>query len=87
MYSQLFKRPPMTQKLLTKPPFKFLFDVFNSTISITGFGQGLYTEPELDPSIYKVTHFTSFLKHINIPINDFLSKRKPNKRIWPKSLN
>lgn len=48
MYEQLFDKPKMTEKLLAKPPFRYLHDIFLSTMSATGFGGGLYTEPEMD---------------------------------------
>jgi TRAF3-interacting protein 1 len=38
----------MTQKLLEKPPFRYLHDIFTSTMETTGFGAGLYDESELD---------------------------------------
>uniref|UniRef100_A0A1B0D8H1 TRAF3-interacting protein 1 n=1 Tax=Phlebotomus papatasi TaxID=29031 RepID=A0A1B0D8H1_PHLPP len=42
------KRPPLTDKLLMKPPFRFLHDVINVVIKETGFLKGLYTVEELN---------------------------------------
>lgn len=54
MYPKLFAKPPMTEKLLSKPPFKYLFDVVVATMKTTKFGEGLYTAAELDPAAYNV---------------------------------
>ena len=48
MYGQLFQKPKMSQKLLTKPPFRYLHDIFTATCAATGYGQGLYEGAELD---------------------------------------
>ena len=32
LYCTLFEKPKMTQKLLEKPPFKYLFDIIMETI-------------------------------------------------------
>ncbi|PSN55166.1 hypothetical protein C0J52_00593 [Blattella germanica] len=42
------KRPPFTEKLLKKPPFRFLHDIIAAVIRETGFLQGLYTAEELN---------------------------------------
>ena len=48
MFSQLFEKPKMAEKLLCKPPFRYLHDIFTSTMGATGYAQGLYNEQELD---------------------------------------
>ncbi|XP_017076719.2 TRAF3-interacting protein 1, partial [Drosophila eugracilis] len=40
------KKPPLTEKLLKKPPFRFLMDVFNNFIKQTGKFEGLYSMEE-----------------------------------------
>mmetsp|Transcript_26958 Transcript_26958/g.26031 ORF Transcript_26958/g.26031 Transcript_26958/m.26031 type:complete len:133 (+) Transcript_26958:55-453(+) len=38
----------MQQKLLEKPPFRYLHDIFTATMGATNFAEGLYDENELD---------------------------------------
>jgi TRAF3-interacting protein 1 len=38
MYEQLIQKPKMTQKLLTKPPFRYIHDIYTSTCAETGYG-------------------------------------------------
>ncbi|CAK57362.1 unnamed protein product (macronuclear) [Paramecium tetraurelia] len=60
LYSALFEKPKMSQKLLEKPPFKYIFDIIMETTKQTGFkfkfplgyAKGLYTTDELDGNSY-----------------------------------
>ncbi|KAK2178911.1 hypothetical protein NP493_525g06005 [Ridgeia piscesae] len=44
---KIIKKPPLTEKLLSKPPFRFLHDIITTTIRQSGFMKGLFTEQEM----------------------------------------
>ncbi|XP_038862149.1 TRAF3-interacting protein 1-like [Salvelinus namaycush] len=44
---KVIKKPPLTEKLLSKPPFRYLHDIFSEVIRTTGFMKGLYAETEM----------------------------------------
>ncbi|XP_061774440.1 TRAF3-interacting protein 1 isoform X2 [Nerophis ophidion] len=44
---KVIKKPPLTEKLLSKPPFRYLHDIFSEIIKTTGFMRELYKESEL----------------------------------------
>ncbi|KAI8521314.1 PREDICTED: TRAF3-interacting protein 1-like isoform X2 [Branchiostoma belcheri] len=41
------KKPPLTEKLLKKPPFRFLHDIFTELIRSSGYMKGLYGDSEM----------------------------------------
>lgn len=55
MYTKLFSKPPMSEKLLSRPPFKYIFDVVMALMKSTGFPEGLFSEEELDANAYNVS--------------------------------
>ncbi|XP_077304330.1 TRAF3-interacting protein 1 isoform X2 [Lithobates pipiens] len=44
---KVIRKPPLTDKLLGKPPFRYLHDILSEVIRTAGFFKGLYTESEL----------------------------------------
>ncbi|XP_014640942.1 PREDICTED: TRAF3-interacting protein 1 isoform X2 [Ceratotherium simum simum] len=44
---KVIRRPPLTEKLLCKPPFRYLHDIITEVIRMTGFMKGLYTDTEM----------------------------------------
>lgn len=45
---KFLKKPPLTEKNLTRPPFRFLHDIVQNVITQTGFMDGVFTPEELD---------------------------------------
>ena len=48
LIGDIISKPKMSDKLLTKPPFRFLHDTISGVCKVTGFASGLYTDDMLD---------------------------------------
>ncbi|XP_044288048.1 TRAF3-interacting protein 1 isoform X1 [Varanus komodoensis] len=48
LLGRVIRKPPLTERLLSKPPFRYLHDVIGEVIRSTGFMKGLYTEAEMN---------------------------------------
>jgi len=70
----------MTEKLLSKPPFRYLHDIFSATNGATGFGNGLYSGPELDGKAIadkegKVSYLTKMISLTELVIGEEIDVR------------
>lgn len=62
--SQLIAKPKMSEKLLSKPPFRFLQDTISAIINATGFGEGLYSAEEMEGQITEKHAKIAYLEKI-----------------------
>ncbi|CAI8036160.1 TRAF3-interacting protein 1 [Geodia barretti] len=51
--SKIIKKPPLTEKLLNRPPFRYIHDIIREISKATGFFDGLYTGAELDAKSFQ----------------------------------
>ncbi|CAG9530783.1 unnamed protein product [Cercopithifilaria johnstoni] len=71
LFAGLIERPPLTDQLLQRPPFRFLHDVVKVTIQNTGFLMDKFTNEEMDASnITDKTAKANFLKTLIKALND-----------------
>lgn len=53
---RIIKKTPLNQKLLSKPPFRYLHDLFTEIMRSTPFAAGLYSEFEMNSENVKVLY-------------------------------
>ena len=76
----IIKRPKLSDKLLGKPPFRFLHDIISEVIRRTTFGFGLYNEFESDSSkvtdkAAKVEYLAKMVKLVGMQLNTIVEAR------------
>jgi TRAF3-interacting protein 1 len=52
LFGKLFDKPRMTERLLVKPPPKYIYEMIISTLAKTGFPKDLFSEDELNPTFF-----------------------------------
>ncbi|GBP24311.1 TRAF3-interacting protein 1 [Eumeta japonica] len=77
------KRPPLNEKLLKKPPFRFLHDIVTTVIKNNGFFEGLFDDEELISENVKdrdakISFLTKLISVLNLATGKALSA-KPSK--------
>ncbi|KAL3982773.1 Microtubule-binding protein MIP-T3 family protein [Acanthocheilonema viteae] len=70
LFAGLIERPPLTDQLLQRPPFRFLHDIVKMTMQNTGFLMDNFTNEEMDASnITDKTAKANFLKTLIKALN------------------
>ncbi|KJH43385.1 hypothetical protein DICVIV_10591 [Dictyocaulus viviparus] len=69
-FSALIDKPPLTDKLLARPPFKFILDIVQSIILKTGYLKEQFSSDDLNPSKFidkttKIAFLDSLVKILN----------------------
>ncbi len=90
LFAGLIQRPPLTDELLQRPPFKFIYDVVTATIQATGFlkvqystsrdnscdVQELFSAEELAAKVTDKTAKAAFLQKLIDALNQVSSREK-----------
>ena len=80
MLGSLITKPKLADKLLNKPPFRFLFDVIMEVKKVSGFGEGLYTAGEHDSSSFadkngKMQYLEKMIRLVGVQLNTIVEAR------------
>ena len=93
LFGKLIDKPKMHEKLLKKPPPKYIYDIIMNTMKKTGFPKGLFTSQEEDVKFFesdarhkleilqKVIDITKIVTNENFEIkcSNILKGEEPNK--------
>eukprot|EP00607_Mallomonas_marina_P006036 CAMPEP_0182430452 /NCGR_PEP_ID=MMETSP1167-20130531/40725_1 /TAXON_ID=2988 /ORGANISM="Mallomonas Sp, Strain CCMP3275" /LENGTH=658 /DNA_ID=CAMNT_0024615565 /DNA_START=91 /DNA_END=2067 /DNA_ORIENTATION=- len=76
----IITKPKLTEKLLSKPPFRFLHDLFMEIINATKFGAGLYTPDEMisgnvSEKSQKIEFLDKMTKLVGIQLNTLIEAK------------
>jgi hypothetical protein len=74
LLGEVITRPRLTEKLLSKPPFRFLHDVVMEVVRATGFGANLFGPDETDSAAVadktqKMTFLEKIIKVVGLQLN------------------
>lgn len=74
LLGDVITRPKLTEKLLSKPPFRFLHDIVMEVIRATGFGSNLYAPEETDSANVgekqqKIDFLEKIIKVVGLQLN------------------
>uniref|UniRef100_T1JKW8 TRAF3-interacting protein 1 n=1 Tax=Strigamia maritima TaxID=126957 RepID=T1JKW8_STRMM len=77
---KIIKKPPLTEKLLRKPPFRFLHDIITNVINTTGFMKDVFTSDELNSDNIKdkeskIKFLQKVIDEVGSAVGDRLSVR------------
>jgi TRAF3-interacting protein 1 len=80
MLGELITRPKLSDKLLLKPPFRFLFDIVLEVIKVTGFASTLYQPDETDPAnvtekAQKLSFLEKIIKLVGVQLNTMVEAK------------
>ena len=53
MFSKIIDKPKMSEKFLSKPPPRYVYDIIMNTMKTKGFPKGLYTEDEMNVKFFE----------------------------------
>ncbi|GMH58238.1 hypothetical protein TrST_g4541 [Triparma strigata] len=80
MMEKIVQKPKCSDKLLGKPPFRFLHDLVSAVINNTGFASDLYSEHQMDSKnvkekAAKIDYLEKIVKHVGAHLNTIVDAR------------
>jgi hypothetical protein len=80
MLGEIITRPKLSEKLLSKPPFRFLFDIVLEVIKVSGFASTLYTPEEMDSAnvtekAQKLSFLEKIIRLVGVQLNTMIEAK------------